>query len=90
MAIDYLATPASSVPSEVANLEAKLNFEDRARLHPCTFKVEMCLPSWMAALLMMNIALPEDFHEAYANLELDLAELVVEDNAIDYIVTWNN
>ena len=90
MAIDYLATPASSVPSEVANLEAKLNFEDRARLHPCTFKAEMCLRSWMATLGMVNIGLLEDFHEAYANLELYLEELIVEDNVIDYIVTWKN
>ena len=44
----------------------------------------------MGTLRMVNITLPEDLHEAYANSELDLAELVVEDNVIDYIVTWKN
>ena len=89
MAIDYLATPASSVPSEEVNSEAKLNFKDRARLHPCTFKAEMCLQPWITILQMANIALPQDFHEAFDNLNLDWDELIVEDSVIDYMFTDN-
>ena len=89
MAIDYLATPASSVPSKEANSEAKLNFEGRARLHPCTFKAKMCLQSWITVLQTANIALPQDFHEAFDSLNLDWDELIVEDSVIDYMVTDN-
>ena len=87
MACDYLAIPASSVPSEEANSEAKYNFQDRIRLHSCTFKVEMCIRLWLDVLNESNISLPEDFNEAYNNLGIDMEDIAMEDDVVDYMLS---
>ena len=87
MACDYLAIIASLVPSEEANSEAKYNFQDRIRLHSCTFKAEMCVRSWLDVLNEMNISLPEDFSEAYNNLDIDVEDIALEDDVVDYILS---
>ena len=87
MACEYLAIPTSSVPSEDANSEAKYNFQDRIRLHSCTFKAEMCVRSWLDVLNEMNISLPEDFSEAYNNLDIDVEDIAIEDDVVDYILS---
>ena len=87
MACDYLAIPASSVPSEEANSEAKYNFQDRIRLHSCTFKAEMCIRSWLDVLNESNISLPEDFNEAYNNLGIDMEDIAMEDDVVDYMLS---
>ena len=50
MACDYLIIPASSIPAEEANSAAKMTFDNKIKLHSCTFKVEMCIRSWMDVL----------------------------------------
>ena len=100
MACDYLAIPASLVPSEEANSEARDNFEDRQRLHSCTFKAEMCIRSWIDLLDSINIPIPQDINDAYESLEINLEEIIAEDDVIEYctwisdffwnIMTWDN
>ena len=85
MACDYLPIPASSMPSEEANSEARDNFKDRKRLHSCTFKAEMCIWSWLDLLDSVNIPVPEDTDDAYNCLEINLEEMMVEDEVIEYL-----
>ena len=80
MACDYLAIPASSGPSE-----ARRNFEDRDRLHACTFKAEIYIRSWLDLLDSLNISFPEDFNVAFDNLDLDLEDMIAEDDVIEYL-----
>ena len=87
MACDYLAIIASLVPSEEANSEAKYNFQDRIHLYWCTFKAEMCVRSWLDVLNEMNISLPENFNEAYNNLDIDVEDITMEDDVVDYILS---
>ena len=84
MACDYLAIPASSLPLE-ANSKACDNFEDRQRLHSCTFKAEMCIRSWIDLLDSINIPIPQDINDAYESLEINLEEIIVEDDVIEYL-----
>ena len=87
MACDYLAIPASSVPSKEANSEANNNFQDRIRLHSCTFKAEMCTRSWLDPLNEANVSLTEDFSEAYNKLDIDVEDIALEDDVVDYILS---
>ena len=85
MAREYLAIPASSVPSEVAYAEGYYNFENRFHLHPCTFKAEMCIRSWLDLLDSANISIPEDINDAYDSLNIDLEDLMAEDDVMEYL-----
>ena len=87
MVCDYLAIPASSVPSEEANFEAKYNFQDEIRFHSCTSKAEMCIRSWLDVLNESNISLPEDFSEAYNNLDIDMEDIALEHDVVDYMMS---
>ena len=85
MACEYLAIPASSVPSEEANSKARYNFEDRSRLHACTFKAEMCIRSWLDLLDGVGIPLPNDINEAFESLDIDIEGMIVEDEVAEYL-----
>ena len=85
MACDYLAIPASSVPSKEANSEASYNFEDTFHLHSCIFKAEMCIRSWLDLLDSANISIPEDINDAYNSLDVNLEEMMIEDDVIKYL-----
>ena len=39
MACDYLTIPSSLVSAKEANLATKMTFDNRIKLHSCTFKV---------------------------------------------------
>ena len=90
MACDYLAIPASSVPAEEANSAAKMTFDDRIKLHSCTFKAEMCIRSWMEVLQESDVRITDNFHMAYEELKFNLDDLVGEDEVIDYMLRDNH
>ena len=90
MACDYLAIPASSVPAEEANSAAKMTFDDRIKLHSCTFKAEMCIRSWMQVLQELDVQITYNFHMAYEELKFNLDDLVGEDEVIDYMLRDNH
>ncbi|KDO22423.1 hypothetical protein SPRG_21180 [Saprolegnia parasitica CBS 223.65] len=71
MAKDYLAVPASNVPSERANSAAKFTFQGRDNLHDCTFKAETCVRSWMKLFKRVGVPLPNNFHDAFQRLDKD-------------------
>ena len=85
MACDYLSIPTSSIPAEEANSAAKMTFDNRIKLHSCTFKAEMCVRSWMNVLKECNVQMLDNFHISYAELTMNLDDLVAEDEVIDYI-----
>ena len=85
MACEYLAIPASSVPSKEANSEASYNFEDTFHLHSCIFKAEMCIRSWLDLLDSANISIPEDINDAYDSLNIDLEDMMAEDDVMEYL-----
>ena len=70
MACDYLTIQASSVPSEDANSKARCNFEDRDRLHACTFKTKICIKFCLDILDVTKVPLPEDINETFEKLEV--------------------
>ena len=47
----------------------------------------MCIRSWLDVLNEMNISLPEDFSEAYNNLDMDMEDIVMEDHVADYMLS---
>ena len=61
MACEYLGIQTLSVSLEEANSEARFNFEDRPRLHACTFKAEMYIRSWFDLFDGLDLPLPQDF-----------------------------
>lgn len=88
IACDYLCIPTLTVPSEEANSEAKSNFQDRSRLHSCTFRAERCIKSWLDLLEEENILLPKDFNDAYDSLDFELGiwGSAMEDNVVEYML----
>ena len=86
MACDYLVIPASSVPAEEANSAAKMTFDDRIKLHSCTFKAEMCIRSWMEVLQESEVRITDNFHMAYEELKYNLDDLVGKGQVIDYML----
>ena len=87
MACDYVALPSSSMRLEEANFEANESFREGVRLHSCTFKAKMFIRSWMDVLHQANISLPKDFNEAYQNLDVDMEDIAMEDDIVDYMLS---
>ena len=85
MAYEYLSIPASFVPSKETNMEGRYSFENRFRLHSCTFKAEMCIRSWLDLLDSANISIPEDINDAYHSLNIDLENTMAEDDVMEYL-----
>ena len=90
MACDYLAILASSVPAEEANSATKMTFDDRIKLHSCTFKAEMCIRSWMEVMQESDVRITDNFHMAYEELKFNLDDLVGGDEVIDYMLRDNH
>ena len=61
MLCDYLAILASLVPTEEAHSASKLTLDDRIKLHYYTFKVEMCLRSWIGLIEKASVPMQADF-----------------------------
>ena len=79
--------PISSVPAEQANSNAKFAFNAKAKLHYYTFKVGMCIRSWMELFIILGIPMPNDFQEAYEILKMELPKYAAEDDeVIDYML----
>mgnify|MGYP000161435664 CR=1 FL=1 len=64
-------------------------FLDREKLKPQNFKAEMCLLPLILVLREANIPIPDNILEAYQHLELelDMDEIRLEDDVVDYIVS---
>ena len=90
MACDYLAILASSVPAEEANSATKMTFDDRIKLHSCTFKAEIGIRSWMEVLQESNVQITYNFCMAYEELKFNLDDLVGEDEVINYMLRDNH
>ena len=88
--LNYLTIPASSILAEESNSAARITFDDRYKLHSCTFKAEMCIRSWINVLDASNISWANNFHTSYEAKKNHLDELVAEDEVIDYIARDNH
>jgi len=86
MAMDYLAIPATSVPSERANSAAKRVFEGRESLGDNMFKAETCYQSWLRLAQDVGLKLPADYLEELNILKgrVDLEEMAKEDIVVQY------
>ena len=60
VALDYLATPASSSPAEQANSIASGIWENRSRLSDKIFHAEICIRLWMKLFDTVGINLPNN------------------------------
>jgi hypothetical protein len=90
IAADYLAIPATSVPSERANSIAGLTYQGRESLGDTSFKAEMCSSSWIKLFDYMGIQLCEDFEKAFKDKNYsneDLQAMAEMDSVIDYFCT---
>ena len=81
MGRDYLA-----IPTEEAIFSSKMTFDDRCKLHSCTFKAEMCTWSWMEVLQESDVRISDNFYATSKELKINLDGLVGEDKVIDYIL----
>jgi hypothetical protein len=70
IAMDYFSIPASSVPAERANSQAKILFQDRECLKGDTFKAEICAKSWLKLFQSLQFHLPDDYLSAFRDLNL--------------------
>ena len=90
VACDYLAIPVSAILAEEANSAEKMTFDDKSKLHSCTFKGEICIRSWMEVLQESNVQITDIFHTTYEELKFNLDDLVGEDEVIDYMLRDNH
>ncbi|KAJ3083236.1 hypothetical protein HDU99_000225 [Rhizoclosmatium hyalinum] len=90
MAVNYLAVPATSVPSERANSLAAQVYEGRETLCLAMFKATICCNSWLKALKALGVALPDDYHAFFKELveqkKIDLDKLAVSDEVVKYML----
>ena len=61
MLCDYLAILASLVPTEEADSNAQLSFDDKIKLHSYTFKANVCLQSWIGLIEKASVPMQADF-----------------------------
>ncbi len=71
LALDFLAIPASSVPSERENSLARVTFESRERLTDASFRCEMCLRSWWKLFHQLGYQIPDSVNEELTKLNVD-------------------
>ena len=90
VACDYLAIPVSAILAEEANSAEKMTFDDKSKLHSCTFKGEICIRSWMEVLQESNVQITDIFHTTYEELKFNLDDLVGEDEVINYMLRDNH
>ncbi|XXQ29759.1 HAT C-terminal dimerization domain-containing protein [Plasmodiophora brassicae] len=91
MAMDYLAIPATSIPSERANSAAGRAYDGRESLASPMFKAEMCCRSWLDLFRKLKVAVPDDLNAAFrarmdkldADQQRDLAD---NDDVIDLLL----
>jgi hypothetical protein len=88
LALDYLAIPASSVPSERQNSKAGDTLQNRERLGDEMLKLEMCARSWLRVLDMAGRSLPKNIEKAFQECE-DLDELSKQDVVVEYAMNYN-
>ena len=69
VALDYLATPASSSPSERANSLAARVWQNRSRLSDEMFMAEVCVRSWIKTIQKMGGSIPTDISSDYHALK---------------------
>ena len=86
LAMDYLGAPASSVPAERANSLGRLVYENREQLSDATFKVEICINSWVKLFELLNVECPPSAKDYLRNAKVDWAVLAEEDEAIEYLL----
>jgi hypothetical protein len=86
MAMDYLAAPATSVPSERANSSAKHVFHGRHCLSDCMFKAEICCQSWLRLAGYIGLELPVDYDIELERIKsvVDLDEMAKDDIVVQY------
>ncbi|SPQ95047.1 unnamed protein product (mitochondrion) [Plasmodiophora brassicae] len=91
MAMDYLAIPATFIPSERANSAAGRAYDGRESLASPMFKAEMCCRSWLDLFRKLKVAVPDDLNAAFrarmdkldADQQRDLAD---NDDVIDLLL----
>ncbi|XXQ30263.1 HAT C-terminal dimerization domain-containing protein [Plasmodiophora brassicae] len=91
MAMDYLAIPATSIPSERANSEGGRAYDGRESLASTMFKAEMCCRSWLDLFRQLKTEVPNDLNAAFrermdkldARQQHDLADT---DDVIDLLL----
>ena len=69
VALDYLATPASSLPAERANSIASRIWENWSRLSDKIFHAEICIRLWMKLFNAVGINLPNNIKAEYGSLD---------------------
>ncbi|CEO99133.1 hypothetical protein PBRA_001038 [Plasmodiophora brassicae] len=91
MAVDYLAAPVTSIPSERANSTARRIFDDRETLSNAMFKAEICVSSWMDLFHRLDVTIPDNVNQAFRHLQstissAELRELASSDSVVKLLV----